>query len=500
MHNHIFFAILAYFVSYGTQAATEPDSKFSQDTGNKQIGSPIWKNSATSTMYNAAAGLPWKHEDGDWIDQEGIEQGNIPFATFQVINPGQVSTNITRLINAFISGDIDNNGILIKGSKGSAIADFYSIDSDNKSQWPTLLLTTSSGKKYTIVATADTYLDPTTRKSLSERTTLKLSSDRRTILIYFPLNIIPSDAQISKAELKLHMSKRYGSNSVIAEIYSVLPGGIKKNQLRQSGLAAGYIWDVGIENHPDVLLSEKFENFLWTSDWSETRGNLLLVDDNSLVTPLNGKALQITFKKGSRNAANITYKFGEKIGKEPESIYFRYYIWLSDNWNPIVGGKFPGIAGTYGKAGWGGRKADGFNGWSTRGAYQVPLKSRNSLHGLTPIGTYAYTADMPGNYGNYWSWPINKNGLLKKKRWYAIEQHVKLNTPGIKNGILRSWVDGKLAFEKTDILYRKSSDLKIDRILINFYHGGTTVIPTDQDLYIDNVVIAKKYIGPIRNE
>ncbi len=32
---------------------------------------------------------------------------------------------------------------------------------------------------------------------------------------------------------------------------------------------------------------------------------------------------------------------------------------------------------------------------------------------------------------------------------------------------------------------------------MNVYHGGTTPSPRDQHLYVDNVVVAKKYIGPI---
>ena len=32
---------------------------------------------------------------------------------------------------------------------------------------------------------------------------------------------------------------------------------------------------------------------------------------------------------------------------------------------------------------------------------------------------------------------------------------------------------------------------------MNVYHGGTAVSPYDQHLYIDNVVVARQYIGPM---
>ena len=34
---------------------------------------------------------------------------------------------------------------------------------------------------------------------------------------------------------------------------------------------------------------------------------------------------------------------------------------------------------------------------------------------------------------------------------------------------------------------------------MNVYHGGTRPSPCDRHLYIDNVVIAEKYIGPMRS-
>ncbi len=40
--------------------------------------------------------------------------------------------------------------------------------------------------------------------------------------------------------------------------------------------------------------------------------------------------------------------------------------------------------------------------------------------------------------------------------------------------------------------------LKIEQVWMNVYHGGTKPSPYDQHLYIDNVVIARKYIGPRR--
>ena len=104
---------------------------------------------------------------------------------------------------------------------------------------------------------------------------------------------------------------------------------------------------------------------------------------------------------------------------------------------------------------------------------------------------------MKGWYGDGWGWHIDYRGFLESNRWYSIEQYLKLNTPGKKDGILRAWVDGRAAFEKTDIRMRDVAALKIQSIWINVYFGGTWVARYTNHLFIDNVVIARKYIGPM---
>src|SRR5690606_28531359 len=132
--------------------------------------------------------------------------------------------------------------------------------------------------------------------------------------------------------------------------------------------------------------------------------------------------------------------------------YFRYYLRFGESWNPVVtGGKLPGLSGTYGKAGWGGRSADGTNGWSARGLFFEQVADDPVLANYRPIGSYLYHV-QGGEYGSNIGWNLGPTGMLEKNRWYSIEQYVKLNDPGEDNGILRAWVDGKLAYEKTNVI------------------------------------------------
>ncbi len=80
---------------------------------------------------------------------------------------------------------------------------------------------------------------------------------------------------------------------------------------------------------------------------------------------------------------------------------------------------------------------------------------------------------------------------------HCVEHYVKLNTPGLRNGIYRGWVDGELVFEKTDFVFRKVAALAVESIWMNVYHGGTTPVDRTVHLYIDNLVIATSYIVPM---
>jgi len=158
----------------------------------------------------------------------------------------------------------------------------------------------------------------------------------------------------------------------------------------------------------------------------------------------------------------------------------------------------PGIAGTYDRAGWGMRKSDGYNGWSVRGGFAARPSVDKSVARLTAMGSYAYHADAAGVSGEYWGWNEGPSGLLENNRWYAVEQYVKLNTPDSPDGIFRAWIDGRQVLEKTTIQFRHTRELKIESVWMNIYHGGTTKSPQDMTLYIDNVVIARRYIGPAK--
>ncbi len=458
-------------------------------------------NGATRDYYNGAAKLPWGNFMGDWRDAKGIAQGNTAYASATIKDTDSVrfiEWDVTALCRAWLNGKHGNQGFFLRSSNGNIV--FASREHADASHRPQLVIKQKAGSS-ALSSVADTFLTRSTYRSQGHAQTLRVSGGPDHSLLRFDLSPVKDGGPIIKAVLRLYTLKQYGDADV--GVFRCQQGHDEPPTKPIAGLAAKYIDDKGIAKDPNVIFATDFESEDWQNEWTYAgkRGVIDTVaqDEARKFEPLQGKALRVRIAKGATGALNTLYKFKPKAGSEPEAIYFRYYLRLADDWNQTKqGGKMPGISGTYGVAGWGGRKVNGANGWSARGHFGLTIPKGNPLAGLHPIGTYCYHADMKGNYGSVWGWHKGYRGFLKGNRWYAVEQYLKLNTPGKKDGVLRAWIDGRLAFEKKDIRFRDVDKLKIEQIWMNVYHGGTQPSPYDQHLFIDNVVVAKKYIGPVK--
>jgi hypothetical protein len=465
-------------------------------------GSQAAADGATRDYYNRAGKLEWENYLGDWRDANDTPQGDLPYASAEIQDtntPRYVEWDVRALVQEWVDGTHPNQGFFIHAISGAGPINFRSREFADAAQHPQLVVGVGGGDE-TLAPLADTYLEPSTYRSMGDAQTLSLRLNGSNILLRFDLSAIAAGAQITTALLRLYTHTQYGNTTLKAGIFRCSQGEQVTSAAPIAGLAADYADDQGIGDHPDVIFATGFEADNWEAEWSYAGGSIDVIsaDDARSFSPLIGKALRAKIPEGENSAMSVIYKFEEKIGEEPEEIYLRYYLRFADDWNQTVyGGKLPGVSGTYGAAGWGGRKPDGTDGWSARGTYFLSITGDNPLAGTHPIGTYCYYADQPGTYGDTWPWNKAYKGFLSKNRWHCIEQYVRMNTPGVHDGILRAWVDGRPAFEKADIMFRTVDRLKIEQIWMNLYHGGTAVSPYDQHLYIDNVVVARQYIGPM---
>lgn len=83
--------------------------------------------------------------------------------------------------------------------------------------------------------------------------------------------------------------------------------------------------------------------------------------------------------------------------------------------------------------------------------------------------------------------------------WYSIEIHAKVNSSATQNdAILEMWVDGKKIFYLDNFRFYGPNNNVIPGIgTFEFQHIYYERSNSDQPTYMDNIVIADRYIGPI---
>ena len=117
------------------------------------------------------------------------------------------------------------------------------------------------------------------------------------------------------------------------------------------------------------------------------------------------------------------------------------------------------------------------------------------------IVNYVYHANQSNIYGDKVKWNDGPEGQVYFKRgaWNRVEIYYKMNTPGVLNGRLKGWLNGKLALDTNRIMYRMpgGEKLKIGNLYFGTYYGGANASwapSTDQYVYFDNVVISTQPI------
>ncbi len=81
-------------------------------------------------------------------------------------------------------------------------------------------------------------------------------------------------------------------------------------------------------------------------------------------------------------------------------------------------------------------------------------------------------------------------------RWFSLEMKVKLNTPGKRDGELRVWIDGKEALTCAQAFFRSIGAVHIRSVLDQARLDSNLHFKTSGHLWVDNLVVARRYIGP----
>jgi len=277
---------------------------------------------------------------------------------------------------------------------------------------------------------------------------------------------------------------------------------------REYGIASQYAGDRGIENDPDVIFSEDFEGGVLGSvlsgwEYAAHEERMAISPD----TPAISTGSQSLSMRGSADMY-------QRLLPGYDQLHIRFYAKFeaccknAGHW-VWLGGRNPSVPWPWPEAG---TCPDGDERWAT---------------GVEPMGThwswdlYTYWMGMrsaPSSdcWGNTFSgrpspWPVSKD------EWICVEFMVKMNDPvTVHNGEQAFWINGeKMAhlgpgfpvgtwiwdgFYPDDngrpfegFQWRKDPDLNINYVWLEHY------VPNDPGCgcWFDDLVIAKRYIGPI---
>jgi len=144
---------------------------------------------------------------------------------------------------------------------------------------------------------------------------------------------------------------------------------------------------------------------------------------------------------------------------------------------------------------------------STRGYFYSGVQPRGELGSRElEMGFYSYHLDKKGPWGE--NYDVREKVIITPRSWHCIERHMKLNSvdaaksDGNFDGIEELWVDGKLTIRKEGVRFRRVPQLRITFFsLETYYHGLPKEYVRDNPIEVrfDNIVIAKRYIGPLRS-
>ena len=265
------------------------------------------------------------------------------------------------------------------------------------------------------------------------------------------------------------------------------------------GLAAGFVADANLPTHADVIFADDFEAGKLGERWDET-GNkdgrvLTLVEPGAV--ELGRRCLRVEAHLGHDTGGGLT-KWFEPSGTvfirfytkfDPACDYVHHFVTLRANRGLRGGDKWSGFGGA-------GLKPEGDERFSTA------IEPWGDWGRNPPPGQwnfYSYWHEMgQSRDGKYWgnSFAVPDAPVITRGRWICVEFMLKHNTPGQPDGEQAFWIDGALLGQWKGINWRKTDSLKANALTLESYITDRWTKNPTNVVCFDNVVIARRYIGP----
>lgn len=240
----------------------------------------------------------------------------------------------------------------------------------------------------------------------------------------------------------------------------------------------------GIVDDKDIMVS-------WLARYANgpDEGRVKVVSGTAAKT---NKALKVTYPAGKHGSKDSGLSFQTNLNGNYDELYMAYWIKFDSGFDFNLGGKIPGLGGMPAPF-----PENEDNNFDIRLMWREEGKVEFYVHGFKIRNL---NDDVPERI---W-WDNGGQRKFQAGKWHHIEIHVKLNTPGQRNGVLEGWFDGELAFRDTNsnvgIRGTGETDRKLNYMFFSSFYGGKWSPSSDQYITFDDFVVSKSRIGTSGND
>ena len=271
-----------------------------------------------------------------------------------------------------------------------------------------------------------------------------------------------------------------------------LPGG--------PGLAAAFPGDAGLNTNVQVIFADNFEAGKLGAGWDETGnkgGQVLRFAPSEPALGLGQRCLRVEAHLGQDTGGGLTKWFAPA---DPVFIrfytrfdaacdYVHHFVTLRANQGLRGGDKWTGFGGAGLKPAGDERFSTAIEPWGNWGRWAPPGR----------WNFYSYWHEMVASPdGKYWgnSYGVPTAPLILRDRWICVEFMLKHNTPNRPDGEQAFWIDGVLQGHWKGFNWRKTASLQANALTLESYITDRWTKNATNVVCFDNVVIARRYIGP----
>lgn len=227
--------------------------------------------------------------------------------------------------------------------------------------------------------------------------------------------------------------------------------------------------------HAAVLDTQEWESFAG-APWSYTSGRPV-IDCAVPASPSGGCALKFIYPAGTYATSFGGGRAERTILGSPTDLYIGAWMRYS---SPF---QFHQI----------GQKVNFFVLSGVGQCRNVAFGYSNGALAATPQICWADGTSTTNFLMNQASW--GETAHLNEWHWY--EQHVRLNTPGVRDGIAEMWIDDVLYVRHTNVPIRDVGDTAGWGLMQHTaeYGGGGSILNQDQYWWVDHTVLSTTRIG-----